>query len=64
MNIASKISPSYKNFDSYLPLISTISDENSVTEEKLKKTSLSTGTFPDKLKIEKVPVILKDAQEN
>ena len=37
-NIASKISPSNKNFHSYLPLISKISDENSVTEVKLKST--------------------------
>ena len=35
-NLASKIAPSNKNFDSFFPQISTIFCENSITEEEFK----------------------------
>ena len=35
-NLASKIPPSNRNFDSYFPKISAIFTENSITEEEFK----------------------------
>ena len=39
-NLASKIPPSNKNFDSYLLHVSTIFAEKSITEEEFKKALL------------------------